>query len=56
MTGTALENKVDEMISLIKILQPTVASFRPRMEIPFVRAGIQSKVAPFTIAASARMF
>ena len=26
MTGTALENKVDEMISLIKVLQPVVAS------------------------------
>jgi len=26
MTGTALENKVDEMIELIKILQPTIAS------------------------------
>lgn len=26
MTGTALENKVDEMIALISILQPSVAS------------------------------
>ena len=26
MTGTALENKVDEMISLIQILQPSIAS------------------------------
>ena len=26
MTGTALENKVDEMISLIRILQPQIAS------------------------------
>ena len=25
MTGTALENKVDEMISLIRILQPEIA-------------------------------
>lgn len=26
MTGTALENKVDEMISLVQVLQPTIAS------------------------------
>lgn len=26
MTGTALENKVDEMISLVQVLQPAIAS------------------------------
>ena len=32
MTGTALENKVEEMIELIKILQPAVASSVRGME------------------------
>ena len=46
MTGTALENKVDEMISLIKILQPTVASSVRGMEFLSSAPEFRSKVAP----------
>ena len=46
MTGTALENKVDEMISLIKILQPTVASSVRGMEFLSSAPQFRNKVAP----------
>ena len=46
MTGTALENKVDEMISLIKILQPTVASAVRGMEFLSSAPQFRNKVAP----------
>jgi len=46
MTGTALENKVEEMISLIKILQPTVASSVRGMEFLSSAPQFRNKVAP----------
>lgn len=46
MTGTALENKVDEMISLIKMLQPTVASSVRGMEFLSSAPQFRNKVAP----------
>lgn len=46
MTGTALENKVDEMISLIKILQPTIASSVRGMEFLSSAPQFRNKVAP----------
>lgn len=46
MTGTALENKVDEMISLIKILQPSIASSVRGMEFLSSAPQFRNKVAP----------
>lgn len=46
MTGTALENKVDEMISLIRILQPTIASDLHGMEYLASAPQFREKVAP----------
>lgn len=46
MTGTALENKVDEMISLIKMLQPEVASSVQGMEFLSSAPQFRKKVAP----------
>ncbi len=45
MTGTALENKVDEMISLIKILQPEVAASVRGMEFLSSAPQFRSRVA-----------
>lgn len=46
MTGTALENKVDEMISLIKILQPAVAASVRGMEALSSAPHFRQRVAP----------
>lgn len=46
MTGTALENKVDEMVSLIKILQPDVAASVRGMEFLSSAPQFRSRVAP----------
>lgn len=46
MTGTALENKVDEMISLIKILKPDIASSVHGMEFMSSAPQFREKVAP----------
>lgn len=46
MTGTALENKVDEMISLIQILQPAVANSVLGMESLASAPAFREKVAP----------
>lgn len=46
MTGTALENKVDEMIALIRILQPEVASAVYGMEYLSSAPQFREKVAP----------
>ena len=46
MTGTALENKVDEMISLIQILQPTIASQIRGMAFMAAAPQFREKVAP----------
>ncbi len=46
MTGTALENKVDEMISLIKMLQPKIASSIRGMEFLSSAPQFREKVAP----------
>ena len=45
MTGTALENKVDEMIALINMLQPTVASSVRGMEFLSSAPQFRKKVA-----------
>lgn len=46
MTGTALENKVDEMVSLISILQPAIASSVRGMEFLSSAPQFRNKVAP----------
>ena len=46
MTGTALENKVDEMIALIRILQPEIASSVHGMEYLSSAPQFREKVAP----------
>lgn len=46
MTGTALENKVDEMIALIKLLQPAVAKTVSGMEALSSAPQFRMKVAP----------
>ena len=46
MTGTALENKVDEMVALIQILQPNVASQVKGMEFLSSAPQFREKVAP----------
>lgn len=46
MTGTALENKVDEMIALIRMLQPEVASAVHGMEFLSSAPQFRKKVAP----------
>jgi len=46
MTGTALENKVDEMISLIRMLQPKVAASVHGMEFLSSAPQFREKVAP----------
>ena len=46
MTGTALENKVDEMISLIQILQPTIATQVAGMAFMASAPQFREKVAP----------
>lgn len=46
MTGTALENKVEEMISLIQILQPTIASQVAGMAFMASAPQFREKVAP----------
>lgn len=46
MTGTALENRVDEMISLIRMLQPQVASAVRGMECLAAAPQFREKVAP----------
>lgn len=46
MTGTALENKVDEMISLIKMLQPEIASSVQGIEFLSAAPEFRKKVAP----------
>lgn len=46
MTGTALENRVDEMISLIRLLQPQVASAVRGMEFLAAAPQFREKVAP----------
>ena len=46
MTGTALENKVDEMIALIKLLQPEVAKAVSGMEALSSAPQFRTKVAP----------
>lgn len=46
MTGTALENKVDEMIALIKILQPEIVSAVHGMEYLSSAPQFREKVAP----------
>lgn len=46
MTGTALENKVDEMISLIKILQPRIASRVQGMAFMSAAPQFRKAVAP----------
>lgn len=46
MTGTALENKVDEMISLIRILQPNVAAQVQSMAFLSSAPRFRERVAP----------
>lgn len=46
MTGTALENKVDEMVALISILQPTIAAQVQGMEALSSAPQFRKKVAP----------
>lgn len=46
MTGTALENKVDEMISLIRILQPHIASQVQGMSFMSAAPQFRKAVAP----------
>lgn len=46
MTGTALENKVDEMISLIQILQPSIASQVAGIAFMASAPQFREKVAP----------
>jgi SNF2 family DNA or RNA helicase len=46
MTGTALENKVEEMISLIQILQPKIASQISNMAFMSSAPQFREKVAP----------
>lgn len=46
MTGTALENKVDEMVALIKILQPQIAYQVQGMEFLSSAPQFREKVAP----------
>ena len=46
MTGTALENKVEEMVALIKILQPEVAAAVHGMEFMSSAPQFREKVAP----------
>lgn len=46
MTGTALENKVDEMISLIKILQPSIASQVQNMTFMSAAPQFRKAIAP----------
>lgn len=46
MTGTALENKVDEMISLIQVLQPSIASQVAGMAFMASAPQFREKVAP----------
>lgn len=46
MTGTALENKVDEMISLIQLLQPGIASQAQRMAFMSAAPQFRNAVAP----------
>ena len=46
MTGTALENKVNEMVSLIKILKPDIASAVHGMEFMSSAPQFREKVAP----------
>jgi len=46
MTGTALENKVDEMIELIKTLNPTIASDISNMTFLSAAPQFREKIAP----------
>ena len=46
MTGTALENRVEEMISLIRILQPQIASTIQGMAFMSTAPQFREKVAP----------
>lgn len=46
MTGTALENKVDEMVSLIEILQPDIASAVQNMTFMPNAPQFRNRVAP----------
>ena len=46
MTGTALENKVDEMVSLVQILQPTIASQLHSIAFMSSAPQFRQKVAP----------
>lgn len=46
MTGTALENKVDEMISLIQMLQPRIASQARGMAFMSAAPQFRKKIAP----------
>lgn len=46
MTGTALENKVDEMVSLIQILQPTIAAQLHSIAFMSSAPQFRQKVAP----------
>lgn len=46
MTGTALENRVDEMVSLIGMLQPPIASSVRGMEFLSAAPQFREKVAP----------
>ena len=46
MTGTALENKVEEMISLIRILQPRIASQIQGMAFMSAAPQFRKAVAP----------
>lgn len=46
MTGTALENHVDEMIGLIRILQPTVASEVQKLAFLSAAPQFREKIAP----------
>lgn len=46
MTGTALENKVEEMVSLIEILQPTIASSVQNMTFMPNAPQFRQRVAP----------
>lgn len=46
MTGTALENKVDEMISLVRILQPNIASQIQEMAFMSAAPQFREAIAP----------
>lgn len=46
MTGTALENKVDEMVNLIKILQPSIAAQIAEMQQISTAPQFREKIAP----------